>query len=113
MVPDTDFPDIRCQAFVHSNAGTLFVIPRENDLIRLYIQQSSTQDILDPQTGRVDKNRTSPEELIEQGKKIFLPYRIVPKDGNINWWTVYAGKYHRFEWRLMLCRADLHIYLRS
>ncbi|RDX51328.1 hypothetical protein OH76DRAFT_1555070 [Lentinus brumalis] len=90
MVPDTDFPDIRCQAFVHSNAGTLFVIPRENDLIRLYIQQSSTQDIIDPQTGRIDKDRTSPGKLIEQGKKIFQPYTIQPKDGNINWWTVYA-----------------------
>lgn len=92
MLPDTDFPDIRCQAFVHSNAGTLFIIPRENDLIRLYIQQTDAQDIIDPQTGRVDKDRTTPEKLIQQGQKILRPYRMEAKDGHVNWWTVYLGR---------------------
>ncbi|KAI0689450.1 FAD binding domain-containing protein [Cerioporus squamosus] len=90
MLPDTDFPDVRCQSFIHSEAGTLFTIPRENDLIRLYVQQTDLQDVIDPQTGRVDKNRTCPAKLIEQGKKIFHPYRMEAKDGKVNWWTVYV-----------------------
>jgi phenol 2-monooxygenase len=40
------------------------IIPREGDLIRLYIQLSD-KDVLDPSTGRVDRNKTSPEMLLE------------------------------------------------
>jgi phenol 2-monooxygenase len=40
------------------------LIPREEDKIRLYIQLSDS-DVLDPITGRVDKNRMSPEKLLE------------------------------------------------
>ena len=39
------------------------VIPREGDTVRLYIQLSDA-DILDPLTGRVDKNKMSPEKLV-------------------------------------------------
>ena len=65
MVPDTDFPDLRSQSFVHSHAGTLFIIPRENDQIRVSIQLSANSDLCDPLTGRVDKSRTSPEKLLK------------------------------------------------
>jgi phenol 2-monooxygenase len=40
------------------------IIPREGDLIRLYIQLLD-KDVLDPSTGRVDRNKTSPEMLLE------------------------------------------------
>ena len=94
MVPDTDFPDFRAQSFVHSHDGTLFIIPRENDLIRLYIQQGPDSDVVDPATGRADKSRTSPEKLLEQGRKILKPYKMEMKDGKVAWWTVYVGACH-------------------
>ena len=91
MVPDTDFPDVRAQSFVHSHDGTLFVIPREHDRVRLYIQQGPDSDVVDPATGRADKRRTSPETLLEQGRKILRPYRMEARDGGVEWWTVYVG----------------------
>ena len=91
MVPDTDFPDIRVQSFVHSHEGTLFTIPREHDQIRMYIQQTLGSEAIDPETGRVDKNRTSPEKLLAEGQKIMKPYQIEPKDGEVAWWTIYIG----------------------
>ena len=94
MVPDTDFPDIRVNSIVHSTHGTLFIIPREHDQIRLYIQQGTDSDVIDPSTGRVDKNRTSPDKILTQARKILEPYRLEIKDGNILWWTVYVGESH-------------------
>ncbi|KAI1791906.1 FAD binding domain-containing protein [Ganoderma leucocontextum] len=90
MVPDTNFPDFRTKSFVHSRDGMVFIIPRENDMIRLYIQQGQESDVIDPATGRADKNRTSPEKLMEQGQKIMQPYRMEIKDGKVVWWTVYV-----------------------
>jgi phenol 2-monooxygenase len=40
------------------------IIPREGDKVRFYIQLSDS-DVLDPITGRVDKNRMNPEKLLE------------------------------------------------
>lgn len=39
IVPITDFPDIRMRCAIHSaSEGSVMVIPRENKLVRLYIQ---------------------------------------------------------------------------
>ncbi|EJF59085.1 hypothetical protein DICSQDRAFT_65759 [Dichomitus squalens LYAD-421 SS1] len=88
MVPDTDFPDIRSKSAVHSHNGSCMVIPREGDLVRLYIQLAD-RDVVDPVTGRVDKSRMGPERLIEVAKKSFAPYRIDNAEGHFDWWTLY------------------------
>nr|VWO97643.1 Efflux pump FUB11 (Fusaric acid biosynthesis protein 11) [Ganoderma boninense] len=90
MVPDTDFPDFRTKSFIHSKDGTVIIIPREDDMIRLYIQQRPESDVIDPATGRADKSRTSPEKLMAQAQKILQPYRMEMKDGKVAWWTVYV-----------------------
>ncbi|KDQ61462.1 hypothetical protein JAAARDRAFT_54828 [Jaapia argillacea MUCL 33604] len=87
MVPDTDFPDIRNRCAVHSNNGSCMVIPREGDVVRLYIQLTDT-DVRNVETGRVDMNKCSPEKLIEVARKSFHPYSIKPS-GDIQWWTIY------------------------
>ncbi|KAI0333878.1 hypothetical protein GY45DRAFT_189162 [Cubamyces sp. BRFM 1775] len=87
MVPDTDFPDIRCKCAVHSNNGSCMIIPREGDLVRLYIQLA-TRDVVDPATGRVDKNRFGPERLLEVARKSFAPFEIAAS-GPVDWWTLY------------------------
>ena len=91
MVPDTDFPDIRCKCAIHSNNGSCMVVPREGDKVRLYIQISD-HDVLDPETGRVDKNRFGPEKILEVAKKSFHPFSIRPS-GDIDWWTLYSSAY--------------------
>ncbi|KAF9220325.1 hypothetical protein BS17DRAFT_787540 [Gyrodon lividus] len=87
MVPDTNFPDIRKTSIIRSTSGTCMVIPRENDQVRLYIQLSGG-DAFDPSTGRVDRNRMSPEKILEVAKKMFRPFELrTPPE--FHWWTVY------------------------
>ncbi|KAH9893347.1 FAD binding domain-containing protein [Cubamyces lactineus] len=91
ILPTTDLPDIRNMTNIHSaDSGTLFIIPRERDLVRVYVQQPDDSEFIDPETGRADKSRASPEKILEQANKIMRPYRIDIKDGVIDWWTVYA-----------------------
>lgn len=87
MIPDTDFPDIRNRCAIHSNNGSCMVIPREGDVVRLYIQLTD-EDVRDVTTGRVDTQKCSADKLLEVAKKSFHPYRIKAK-GDILWWTIY------------------------
>ncbi|KAI0628052.1 FAD binding domain-containing protein [Trametes polyzona] len=86
--PDTDYPDARNLGVIHSSSGSALLIPREGNLLRLYVQLSDA-DVLDPQTGRLDKARTSPEKVLEMAQKILHPYRMKPI-GDIRWWTIYV-----------------------
>ena len=90
MIPDTNFPDIRCKCAVHSNNGSCMIIPREGDKIRLYIQISGG-DVIDPATGRVDKNRFGPDKILDVAKKSFNPF-VIQKTGEIDWWTLYLSE---------------------
>jgi phenol 2-monooxygenase len=63
FIPDTDFPDIRNRAAIHSKNGSCMIIPREGDKVRFYLQMSD-KDVMDPETGRIDKNKVTAENLI-------------------------------------------------
>ena len=98
FLPETDFPDIRGFAYIHSALGAAIVIPREDDLVRIYVQQSPERSaaLVNPQTGRVEMGRADPEEFMAQAKEILMPFHISAKGGKILWWTVYVGQYlHR------------------
>ncbi|KIK81429.1 hypothetical protein PAXRUDRAFT_15250 [Paxillus rubicundulus Ve08.2h10] len=84
--PDTDLPDIRKLTKIQSINGTCMIIPREDDIVRLYIQLSGG-DIIDPSTGRVDKSRTSPEKLFEVARKMFQPFELRTST-DVNWLLV-------------------------
>jgi len=75
MVPETNFPDIRNRAIVHSKSGTSLIVPREGNLVRFYIQLSDT-DIIDPLTGRVDKSKITPQKLVS----VNIFWRALPHD---------------------------------
>ncbi|KAI0364367.1 hypothetical protein BV20DRAFT_974565 [Pilatotrama ljubarskyi] len=90
LLPDTDLPDIRSMTYIHSEQGTMFLIPRERDLVRLYVQQPDNSEVIDPTTGRVDKNKWSPEKILGQAQKMLRPYYMGIKDGHVEWWTVYV-----------------------
>lgn len=64
FVPDTDFPDIRNRTAIHSSNGSCMIIPREGDKVRFYLQMSD-KDVIDPETGRVDKVKVTAEKLID------------------------------------------------
>ncbi|KAH7890913.1 FAD binding domain-containing protein [Phlebopus sp. FC_14] len=87
MVPDSDFPDIRNKCLIHSNNGSCLIVPREADRIRIYMQIPDA-DVINPETGRVDKDRMGPEKLLEVARASMEPYTLKPTDG-ISWWTLY------------------------
>lgn len=88
LVPDTDFPDIRNRCAVHSHNGSCMIIPREGDLVRLYIQLAD-KDVLDAK-GRVDKSKVGPQQIMEVANKSLYPYTMSTSHP-IDWWTLYIS----------------------
>ncbi|KAK7432212.1 hypothetical protein QQZ08_001157 [Neonectria magnoliae] len=87
IVPITDFPDIRMRCAVHSAAsGSIMVIPRENKLVRLYIQLTTTEKIGE-QDSRADRSSITPEVILESAQRIIAPYKLTYR--KLDWWTAY------------------------
>ncbi|KDQ19535.1 hypothetical protein BOTBODRAFT_102644 [Botryobasidium botryosum FD-172 SS1] len=85
FVPVTDFPDIRMFCSVTSPHGSLVIIPREDDLVRVYVQLT---EIEVNQTGRLDKSKFNPYDIIKVAQRYFYPYKLAtPK--SFDWWTIY------------------------
>ncbi|KAF8997916.1 FAD binding domain-containing protein [Cyathus striatus] len=87
MVPDTDFPDIRNKTAIHSLNGSCMIIPREGDKVRVYIQLGN-KDVIDTSSGRLDKSKIGPEQILEVAKKSFYPYTF-KTPAQFDWWTIY------------------------
>lgn len=88
IVPITDFPDIRMRCAIHSaDSGSVMIIPRENRLVRVYVQLTTTEKIGDEAGGRADRSKVSPEVIIAEAQKIMAPYKISYK--TLDWWTAY------------------------
>ncbi|KAF8202399.1 FAD binding domain-containing protein [Pholiota molesta] len=87
FTPDTDFPDIRNRTAIHSNNGSCMIIPREGDKVRLYVQLDAKSGLV-TSTGRVDKEKATPELLLEIARKTFHPYTIQTPE-LFEWWTIY------------------------
>ncbi|KZT50982.1 hypothetical protein CALCODRAFT_521651 [Calocera cornea HHB12733] len=85
-VPETNFPDIRNRTAIHSNNGSCMIIPREGDLVRLYIQLADADDLANG--GRLDRAQVTPERIMNVAKKSMYPYKIEFPHKPI-WWTVY------------------------
>jgi phenol 2-monooxygenase len=64
VTPDTDFPDVRNKTFVHSNHGSVILVSREQDRIRVYVQLED-KDVINPVTGRVDKDKMGPDQILK------------------------------------------------
>lgn len=93
------------------------LIPREGDRVRLYVQLLD-EDVVDPATGRVDKNRVTPERILEvrlgskgfifidetsvvkAAQKIYHPFYINPLSG-IEWWTIYISTCSTFHFNII------------
>ncbi|KAJ2994318.1 hypothetical protein NUW58_g1587 [Xylaria curta] len=84
IVPITDFPDIRNRCMIHSaSSGSLMIIPRENKLVRLYIQLTEVK----AGGGRVDRSKITPEMIFKAAQKIISPYKL--DYHYCDWWTAY------------------------
>jgi 2-polyprenyl-6-methoxyphenol hydroxylase-like FAD-dependent oxidoreductase len=78
----TNFPDIKMKCTIHSDHGSIMVIPRENNMVRLYIQiASSTDPDFNP------RKTATVEEVQTAAKKIFAPYYC--DWDRVEWYSVY------------------------
>ncbi|KAI2465735.1 putative phenol 2-monooxygenase [Annulohypoxylon bovei var. microspora] len=85
IIPITDFPDIRMRCAIHSaEDGSLMVIPRENKMVRLYIQ---LKEVTPDASGRADRSKITPEIILNAAQKILNPYKIDYE--YCDWWTAY------------------------
>lgn len=65
FVPDTNFPDIRATSQVHSSTGFCLIVPRERDMVRLYIPLDDHHRYIDPSTKKVDMTVVDPDDLLK------------------------------------------------
>lgn len=102
-VPHSNFPDIRSRCAIHSaNSGSVMIIPRENGLVRLYVQLQEraqpgqrvcvhcSQAVSHPERELnlvsqlcSDKARFTAEMVIASAKKIMEPYTLEVPD--VDW----------------------------
>lgn len=67
---------------IHSDYGSIMIIPREDDMVRLYIQiATSTDKDFNP------RKQATPEEVQASAKKILQPYYI--EWDRVEWYSVY------------------------
>ncbi|MDN5913886.1 MAG: FAD-dependent monooxygenase [Pseudonocardia sp.] len=79
----TDFPDIRLKSAVHSEQGSILIIPREGGyLVRLYIELDNERD-----AEMLRDRSATPERLTEVANRILHPYTLEVK--HVGWWAVY------------------------
>ncbi|KAG9610187.1 putative phenol monooxygenase, partial [Aureobasidium melanogenum] len=105
FVADTDFPDIRNRSAVHSEAGSIMVIPREQIatgeyLTRLYVQVPGDVDAkADRTTTPEDEKKSSSKKkraevtldyIFQQANAVFAPYKIKIREGTApDWYAAY------------------------
>ena len=71
-MPITNFPDVRTKVAIHSaTAGSILIIPREDQMVRLYVQLGRTE------VGtRLDRASISVESIMATARKIIAPYTL-------------------------------------
>ncbi len=73
---------MRCA--IHSaESGSVIEIPRENKLVRLYIQLTE----VDRADQQIDRSNINPEMILKAAQKIMSPYSLTCK--YCDWWTAY------------------------
>ncbi|KAH7312924.1 FAD binding domain protein [Rhexocercosporidium sp. MPI-PUGE-AT-0058] len=84
IIPITDFPDIRMRCAIHSaTSGSVMVIPRENKLVRLYIQMTTTEK----GGNKLDRKSITPQLILESAQRTLAPYKLTYE--YCDWWTAY------------------------
>ncbi|KAL4951952.1 FAD binding domain-containing protein [Aspergillus filifer] len=88
IVPITDFPDIRQSCAIHSDKfGSIMTAPRENHLVRFYIQLGRDSDL---EQKALEASDESPDVLIQLVQRTIHPYNLTYK--HCDWWSIYPIK---------------------
>ena len=103
--------DIRKHCMIHSaDSGSLMVIPRENKLVRLYVQ---LKEVVPDASGRADRSKITPEIILAAAQETLSPYKLTYK--YCDWWTAYqigqrVGKDFSKQNRIFLAGDAVHTH---
>lgn len=96
FVADTDFPDIRRRCAIHSDAGSIMVIPRErivsgDYLTRLYVLvPGAVNGGGNAEEARQRRQKVTLEDIFRQARAVLGPYSIdVKEHTEVDWWAAY------------------------
>ncbi|KIV91191.1 hypothetical protein PV10_05755 [Exophiala mesophila] len=79
IYPRTNFPDIRRKATIHSDSGSILIIPREGgSLVRFYIEFPAGTDV----------KAVKLQDLHDKARQIFSPFTMEYAD--TYWWSCYC-----------------------
>ncbi|KAJ5674938.1 uncharacterized protein N7477_004872 [Penicillium maclennaniae] len=112
IIPITDFPDIRHRCAIHSaSEGSVMVIPRENKLVRLYIQLQATD--YNKTGSKVDRSWITPSIILQSAQRIMHPYKL--DYTYCDWWTAYqigqrVGNNFSLQERVFLAGDAVHTH---
>ena len=86
------------------------VIPRENKLVRLYVQ---LKEVIPDASGRADRSKITPETILAAAQKTLSPYKLTYKC--CEWWTGYqigqrVGKNFSKQTRIFLAGDAVHTH---
>ncbi|PYH48354.1 putative phenol 2-monooxygenase [Aspergillus saccharolyticus JOP 1030-1] len=83
IVPITNYPDMRRAGTVANTSGTILIIPREENIVRIYVPLQEEFEVL----REFDRSAVTLESIRQRVKKILSPFHF---DFRICfWWTVY------------------------
>ncbi|KAF7915395.1 hypothetical protein EAE99_010168 [Botrytis elliptica] len=109
IIPITNFPDIRMRCAIHSSkSGSMMVIPRENKLVRLYIQMTTTEI-----GSKIERRSINPKMILDSAQKIMAPYKLDYE--TCDWWTAYqigqrvASNFSQYD-RIFLAGDAVHTH---
>lgn len=84
IVPITNFPDIRMRcAILSAESGTVMVIPRENKLVRLYIQLNEVNSA----GQQLEQAKVTPKIILKAAQRMLSRYELAYD--YCDWWTAY------------------------
>jgi phenol 2-monooxygenase (NADPH) len=103
FVADTNFPDVRKRCAIHSDVGSVMIIPRERIssgqyLTRLYVQikdevPAEELDPSDPMWRKKSRSRRAAitlDFIMKQAQRVFAPYSFSIKNSTeVDWWAAY------------------------
>ncbi|KAH0350531.1 phenol 2-monooxygenase, partial [Aureobasidium melanogenum] len=84
FIPLSNFPDIRISCAIHSSSGSIMTLPREDGLVRFYVQLGESA----AKGGTFDRSKVTPDDIIETSRKILQPYTL--DYSHCDWFSVYT-----------------------
>ena len=86
MTRAADFPDLNYKCLIHSRSeGSIMVIPRENSLVRFYVQLQSHD--ASGKAIAIERSKATQDICIERAKAILSPFKL--EFGYVDWFSVY------------------------